>query len=590
MKVGIRPHPGAAPGAVGARNPGYFKAVWVAGAEMPGAVLSVCKALKGNHPGSMRRRVDQRAKRGEGMSGSIPAKLLLAISAYVSTAAIWAAVAAALPFRLQLSPTDTAWLLSGAWAVWLAVSAGLAFLGAHRWSGLQEAVTWAAGEKNAGAALVPAHRDSLTDLPNRDLLRDRLDQAIAHAGRSGNPSALLFLDLDRFKSVNDTLGHSVGDILLKLVARRIASCVRESDTVARLGGDEFAIVAPNVESIEAIEALAQRLLERIGRPFGIKGNEVRTTVSIGICVFSDTGVDVDRMLHSAEEALYRAKETGRNNHHFFALDMDADASRRAKVEIELRAAVDHGDLTLHFQPKVDLRNGAITGLEALMRWQHPQEGWISPVEFIPIAEECGLILPLGTFALRRACNQAKAWQDAGLPPVRVAVNLSATQFQYRDLAAEVANILNETGLDGRWLEVELTESVVLKDPDRVIEALNHVRKLGVAVALDDFGTGYSSLSYLKRLPLDKLKIDRSFVGSLDVNKNDAAIVTAVIGLGHTLNLGVIAEGVENERIEKLLKTLGCTEAQGFYYSRPLPAESMVPLLAAGHIHPAQAVE
>lgn len=524
------------------------------------------------------------------MPGSISAKYLIAISAYVSSAAMWAAAAAAIPIQMDLSPASTAWLLSGAWGGWLAVSAGLAFLFVRRWSLTKNAKAGPEKVVGPGAALVPAHRDTLTDLPNRDLLRDRLDKAISRAGRNGKLSALLFIDLDRFKSVNDSLGHSVGDDLLKLVARRVVSCVRDSDTVARLGGDEFAIVAPEVESFEAIEALARRLLERIGRPFGIRGNEVRTTISIGISVFSDSEIEVDGMLHSAEEALYKAKETGRNNHHFYALDMGTAASRRAKIEIELRTAIHHGDLTLHYQPKVNLDDGSITGIEALLRWQHPQEGWISPVEFIPVAEECGLILPLGSFALTEACLQAKKWQDSGLPPIRVAVNLSATQFQYRDLAAEVAQVLKMTGLDGRWLEVELTESVVLKDPERVIESLNQMRAMGVSVALDDFGTGYSSLSYLKRLPLDKLKIDRSFVGSLDANSNDAAIVTAVIGLGHTLNLGIIAEGVETNRIEAMLKQLGCTEAQGFYYSRPLPAESVESLIAAGRIVPAQAAE
>lgn len=524
------------------------------------------------------------------MPGSISAKYLIAISAYVSSAAMWAAAAVAIPIQMDFSPADTAWLMSGAWGGWLAVSACLVFLVVQRWSLAKNTEAALGSDLGPGAALVPAHRDSLTDLPNRDLLRDRLDNAISHAGRNGKLSALLFIDLDRFKSVNDTLGHSVGDDLLKLVARRIVSCVRDSDTVARLGGDEFAIVAPDVESFEAIEALAQRLLERVGRPFGIRGNEVRTTISIGISVFSDSNIEVDRMLYSAEEALYKAKETGRNNHHFFALDMDTAASRRAKIEIDLRTAIHRGDLTLHYQPKVNLKDGSITGLEALMRWQHPQEGWISPVEFIPVAEECGLILQLGSFALTQACMQAKKWQNAGLPPIRVAVNLSATQFQYRDLAAEVAQVLETTGLEGRWLEVELTETVVLKDPDCVIEALNQMRELGVTVALDDFGTGYSSLSYLKRLPLDKLKIDRSFVGSLDADGSDAAIVTAVIGLGHTLNLGIIAEGVETIHVESLLKVLGCAEAQGFYYSRPLPADSVESLISAGRIVPAQAAE
>ena len=299
--------------------------------------------------------------------------------------------------------------------------------------------------------------------------------------------------LDRFKSVNDTLGQSVGDALLRLAARRVDSAVRDSDTVARLGGDEFAVVAPDVDDFETVEALAVRLRECIARPFGVEGNEIVTTASIGITVLTGEDCDVDQLLRDAEVAVYRAKESGRNSHYFHVTELATSAHRRARIEIDLRSALERNELSIHYQPQVNFHTGEIVGVEALMRWQHPEHGWISPVEFIPVAEECGLMLPLSHFALREACTQARKWQDSGLPPIQVAVNFSATQFRHPGVATEVAAILKETGLDGRWLEVELTESAVLRDPERVKEALSHLRTLGVTVALDDFGTGYSSL-------------------------------------------------------------------------------------------------
>ena len=519
------------------------------------------------------------------MIQSLPFKPLAALAVYLSAAAMWGAGATALPLRLELDSAETIWLQASAWAVWLLLSGILCVTMVMRWSSLP--TVFAPGGSVGGAI---HGRDPLTNLANRDAFLSRLRQTIDHAKRDQRLAALLLIDLDRFKNVNDTLGQSVGDALLRLAARRIDSAVRDSDTVARLSGDEFAVVVPDVDDFETVEALAVRLCQSIARPFGIEGNEIVTTASIGITVFSGEDWDVDQLLRNAEVAVYRAKETGRNSHHFYVTEMASSAHRRARIEIDLRSALERNELSIHYQPQVNFSTGEIVGVEALMRWQHPEHGWISPVEFIPVAEECGLILPLSHFALRQACTQGREWQDAGLPPIQIAVNFSATQFRHAGVATEVASILKETGLDGHWLEVELTESVVLRDPERVNEALNHLRTLGVTVALDDFGTGYSSLSYLKRLPIDKLKIDRSFVCSLDIDANDAAIVTAVIALGHSLNLDVIAEGVETDRVVRLLMNLGCTQGQGYYYCRPLPVEEITAVLAAGRITPALAAE
>ncbi len=393
------------------------------------------------------------------MFQTLPFKPLAAVAAYLSAAAMWGAGATALPLRLEMDSAGTIWLQAGAWAVWLSLSGILWVTTIMRWSALNM-VFAPAGVAGDGAGSMVYARDPLTNLANRDALRAQLHQTIEHARHSHRLAALMVLDLDRFKSVNDSLGQSVGDSLLRLAARRI----RDSDTVARLGGDEFAIVAPDVDDFETVEALAVRLRENLARPFGVEGNEIVTTASIGITVFTGEDCDVDQLLRDAEVAVYRAKEVGRNSHNFYVTEMASTAHRRARIEIDLRSALERNELSVHYQPQVNLDTGQIIGVEALMRWQHPEHGWISPVEFIPVAEECGLILPLSHFALREACTQARKWQDDGLPPVRVAVNFSATQFRNHGMATEVASILKETGLDGRWLEVELTESVVLRDP------------------------------------------------------------------------------------------------------------------------------
>ena len=513
-----------------------------------------------------------------------PARPLIAVAAYLSAAAAWGAGATALPLKLALDPASTIWLQAAAWGVWLALSGGLAALTLARLPQIETAFLrdgLAGAEEDRDFPL----RDHLTGLPGRALLRDRLAAAIAHARRANRMAALLFLDLDRFKSVNESHGQTVGDALLRVAARRVASCVRETDSIARLDGDAFAIIVGDLEGTEAVEALAARLHTALGRPFRIGDAEIEVTASIGISVFSGEDSDPDRLFNNAENALYRAKDSGRNVHHYFVTEMTQETQRRARLELDLRRAIGQGEIMLYYQPRVDLQTGRITGVEALARWKHEQYGWVSPGEFIPLAEECGLVLPLGEHVLRQACSQLKAWQVAGLPEISVAVNYSPSQFVNSDVVDSVTRALADTGLDGRFLEVELTESAVLRDPELVEAALQHLRAMGVRIALDDFGTGYSSLSHLKRLPLDMLKIDRSFVAGLDGGSNDDAIVGAVMALGRNLRLQVVAEGVESAEVARRLQSLGCTEAQGYYFSPPVAPDQLEPLLAAGILQP-----
>jgi len=417
-----------------------------------------------------------------------------------------------------------------------------------------------------------ATHDALTHLPNRTLLADRLAQALAHAKRTERPLALLFLDLDRFKDVNDSFGHALGDALLQAVAERLQSSVREGDTVARQGGDEFLILLSDLERMEDIEFVAIKILRALAKPFLIDGRELFMSGSIGASVYPVDGEDLETLLKHADTAMYRTKEEGGSGFRLYAREMSQRAIERIKMESALRRALEQQQFELFYQPKVELKGGRIIGSEALIRWRHPDLGLVLPSRFIPMAEETGLIHAIGSWALKTACSQSKAWQDAGLSPFDVAVNLSTKQLKRGNLVKLVDQILRETGLDGRHLELELTETMVMHDPERFIPILQELKELGVRLSVDDFGTGYSSLSYLKRFPFDRLKIDQSFVRDIATDNNDAVIVQTVISLGHTLGLKVIAEGVETLEQLTFLCRHRCDDMQGYYSSRPVTAE------------------
>jgi diguanylate cyclase (GGDEF)-like protein/PAS domain S-box-containing protein len=424
-----------------------------------------------------------------------------------------------------------------------------------------------------------AHHDFLTDLPNRVLLSDRVTQAISLAGRSRARVALLFLDLDRFKNVNDSLGHSIGDKLLQEVARRLRTSVRASDTVSRLGGDEFVILVPEVTDPGDVAVLAQKVLEVVSEPYAIEGHELISSPSIGIAVYPTDGPDVETLLRNADAAMYHAKESGRNNYQFFTPDMNTRAIERLSMERSLRRALERGELRLHYQPQYEIATGRIVGMEALIRWEHPDLGLVSPGRFMPFAEESGLILPIGEWVLQEACRQNRAWQEAGLPRVRVAVNISALQFRQPGFADSVRRALTHSGLAARYLELEVTESVIMHDAERVTESLASLKRMGLELAIDDFGTGYSSLSYLKRFPIDRLKIDQSFVRDITTDHDDAAITSAIIALTRNLGLKTIAEGVETREQLEFLRAHGCDEVQGFLLGRPVEASACPALLA-----------
>jgi len=423
-----------------------------------------------------------------------------------------------------------------------------------------------------------AHCDSLTGLATRVVLRDRLRHAIIRARRQAGRIAVLFMDLDRFKMINDSLGHSAGDALLKLVAARLRECVREGDTVARLGGDEFVVVVEDLGRGDDSLVVARKVLASMQRPFRIDEQEFFVTSSIGVSLYPANGEDPETLLKNADTAMHRAKERGRNNLRFYAAEMNARAGERLAMESGLRQAMVNGELLLCYQPLVRLRDGGLVGFEALLRWRSPRLGLVPPAEFIPLAEETGLIVSIGAWVLATACAEARRWQREHSVTPRVAVNLSSRQFMEAGLTDLVARTLEETGLDGRRLELEITESQLMKDVYSAIETLETLKDLGVKVAVDDFGTGYSSLSYLKRFPIDRLKIDRSFVRDVVVDPDDAAITMAIVTLAHNLNLEVIAEGVETAAQIEFLRQRGCDEVQGYYLGRPLPPELLRPLL------------
>ncbi|MHB8347687.1 MAG: putative bifunctional diguanylate cyclase/phosphodiesterase [Acidiferrobacterales bacterium] len=426
-----------------------------------------------------------------------------------------------------------------------------------------------------------AHHDALTDLPNRILLHDRLGQAIELASRQGRQLAILFLDLDQFKHINDSLGHAVGDKLLQSVTQRLVGCIRHSDTVSRQGGDEFVLLLPYIDHAEDAALSARKIIAALAPPHHIDHNNLHISASIGISIYPNDGRDAETLLKSADTAMFHAKESGRDNYKFFEQEMTAQAVRRQAIEAGLRRALAQQEFLLHYQPIINLRNGAIVGVETLIRWQHPEHGLLSPAQFVSIAEDCGLILPIGRWVLREACHQARAWQDAGLPPIAIAVNTSALEFQSSDFLKSVRATIEETRLEPRYLTLELTESTLMQDAESTNALLHVLSDLGIKLVVDDFGTGYSSLSYLSKFPIDTLKIDQSFISRMTSSQNDASIVRAVISMGKNLKQRVLAEGIETSEQCAFLVAQQCDEGQGDYFSHPATAAEFAGLLAGG---------
>ncbi len=419
-----------------------------------------------------------------------------------------------------------------------------------------------------------AYHDALTGLPNRPLYMDRLIMSLAQASRTNQKVAVFFLDLDRFKDINDSLGHSTGDGLLKAVAERIRRCVREGDTVARFGGDEFTLLIPRIDHIEDAAKIAQKILETLKIPFSIAEHELFVTTSVGISIYPNDGSDPETLVRNADTAMYRAKDQGRDNYQLYAPAMNARALERLALENMLRKAISHRELVLFYQPVADVQSKNIVGVEALIRWKHPELGLVSPAHFISVAETSGLIIPIGDWVLRTACKQTKIWHKKIDSELTVAVNLSARQFQQPNLTEEIAEVLEETGLQAKFLELEITESNAMQNAENTIYTLRELKALGVRIAMDDFGTGYSSLNYLKRFPIDTLKLDQSFVRDITSDSSDAAIATAVIAMAHSLDLKVIGEGVETEEQFAFLQTQRCDYLQGYLFSPPLAVENL----------------
>ncbi|MFQ5638294.1 MAG: EAL domain-containing protein [bacterium] len=423
-----------------------------------------------------------------------------------------------------------------------------------------------------------AYHDKLTNLPNRELFHDRLKQAILKAKRNSQRVAVLFLDLDRFKPINDSLGHTAGDLLLRQVAKRLRKSIRESDSVARVGGDEFTIVLEQITHMQDAAKVARKILDRLSKPFVVEGNEIEMTASVGISLFPDDGSFLTTLIKNADIAMYRAKKEGNNIYQFYNESVDSLAFERWELEISLRKAIEKEDLVLYYQPQVDLHTNRIVGVEALVRWRHPELGLLPPSKFISLAEESGLIVPLGEWVLMVACLQNKHWQNSGFHPLRMCVNLSARQFRVMKLKDTVRQVLLDTGLDPEHLVLEITESSAMQNVEYTISTIKMLKEMGVQMAIDDFGTGYASLSYLKRFPLDILKIDRSFVNGLHSHHDDWAIVSAIVTMAHRLKLKVLAEGVEKPEQLIYLRSLKCDEIQGFYFSRPVSAEDFTEIL------------
>jgi diguanylate cyclase (GGDEF)-like protein len=426
-----------------------------------------------------------------------------------------------------------------------------------------------------------AQHDVLTGLPNRALVNDRISQAIALAHRHGAKFAVLFLDLDGFKHINDSLGHAVGDKLLQSIARRLQAHVRGSDTVSRQGGDEFVVLLSEIAHARDAAISAQKIITALVEPHSVDGHQLQITTSMGISIYPSAGQDAETLIKTADTAMYSAKENGRNNYKFFEPEMNIRAVERQSIEASLRGALERQEFALHYQPMINLKTGEITGAEALLRWEHPTKGPIPPAQFIPVAEVCGLIVPIGKWVLREACQQARAWLDAGLPFCGMAVNISAMEFRDDNFLPGVFAALEDSGLDPKCLELELTESVLMQRAQVTESILKTLRARGVHLAVDDFGTGYSSLSYLRKFPIDALKIDQSFVRQITSAPGETTIVTAVIGMGRNLKLRVVAEGVETQEELAFLQAHQCDEAQGYYFSKPVPPREFAHLLKAG---------
>jgi len=423
-----------------------------------------------------------------------------------------------------------------------------------------------------------ATHDALTGLPNRVLLDDRIAQALTHANRDRHCFAVMLCDLDRFKMINDSLGHHAGDHLLQEVARRLTNVVRDVDTVARLGGDEFIVVLSPVTSREDAELVARRIIEVMAPAVELQGITIHASPSIGIAFYPEDGTSVETLIAHADAAMFAAKQRGRNCIQCYAAGMDAGTHDKVRLESDLHTALAQGQFELYYQPKVDTMSGTFYSAEALIRWRHPERGLVSPAAFIPLAEECGLIGAIGEWVLREACRQGRAWQQAGLLPIRIAVNVAASQFRAGDLVETISRALADASLEARFLEVELTESAVMSDPEESIKILEQLSEMGVLVSVDDFGTGYSSMSYLRRFPIDQLKIDRSFLSEITARSDDASIVGAIVSLAHNLRLKVVAEGVETAAQLDLLKTLGCDQYQGYQFSPAVPAAEFEALM------------
>jgi diguanylate cyclase (GGDEF)-like protein len=432
-----------------------------------------------------------------------------------------------------------------------------------------------------------ANHDPLTNLPNRKFFRERLGISLDEAALNGEQLAVLFLDLDRFKLINDTFGHALGDKLLLMVAERLAGCFRKGDILARLGGDEFVVLLQGLSGTQDAALVAQKIMDTFAHAFQLETHEVFVSASIGIAFYPSDAIDAGNLIRCADNAMYQAKEQGLG-YQFYRPDLENLSSERLTLENSLRRALERDELRLYYQPKVDLASGAVIGLEALLRWAHPVRGMIPPDQFVPLAEETGLIIPIGEWVLRTACLQIKAWQGDGMPLLPVAVNLSARQFRQfsasgeatgiHDLVETIERVLEETGVNPSCLELEITESILMQNLSTAAVTLQALSAKGIRIFIDDFGTGYSSLSYLKRLPIDTIKIDKSFVGDIMTDPDDAAIVTAIIAMAHSLRLKVVAEGVETQEQFDFLLERGCDAMQGFFFSKPLPAEEIFPLL------------
>jgi diguanylate cyclase (GGDEF)-like protein len=423
-----------------------------------------------------------------------------------------------------------------------------------------------------------ATHDTLTLLPNRVILQDRIQQELRYSKRSNKMATLLFFDLDGFKLINDSLGHDFGDILLQSVARRLERCVREQDTVSRWGGDEFVILLTSLSQEKDVVSIVHKCLEAVGEPFVLDKHTVSVTSSVGISILPKDGLTPSTLLKNADSAMYTAKASGRNNYKFYSSDMNQNTENKLGLINDLHEALDAQQLILHYQPLIDLKSGSIIGAEALLRWYHPLRGWVSPQEFIPIAEETGLILPIGEWVLRNACLQSKSWQQEHLKPIFMSINFSGQQFRQRDIRELVNDIINETQIDPKYLNLELTESVIMENSQVYLNYMLELKKLGVSLVIDDFGTGYSSLSYLKRFPVDKIKIDQSFISGLPNDSDDAAIVRAILAMAKQLNLEVVAEGIETNEQLSFLRKHSCNIGQGFLFSRAIPPEEFLKLL------------